>query len=91
MTVNQRYALAEQYWSEPWKESQVVGEGCPRNQYRKRYMIHLETWDQPADANTRGWVRMSDDDDLVIVKHFKNYTGGLLTLCPRCNKFNDNI
>lgn len=71
MTVDQSYVLAEQYWSKPWKESHVVGKSCPRNQYRERYVIHLETWSQPADANARGWVRMSDDNDLVIVSAFK--------------------
>jgi len=71
MAVNQGYVLAEQYWSEPWKESQVVRKSCARDQYRERDVVHLETWNQPADANARGWVRMSDDNNLVIVSAFK--------------------
>jgi hypothetical protein len=67
MTVDQGNVLAEQYWSEPRKESQVVGKSCSGNQYRERNMIYLETWSQPADAYPRGWVRMSDDNNLEIV------------------------
>jgi hypothetical protein len=71
MTENQGDVLAEQYWSKPRKKSKVVGKSCPRNQHRERNVIHFETWSQPTDANARRRVRMSDNDDLVLVSALK--------------------